>query len=49
MVGSFRRSLTFPGHHIQPEKLTAALQNGVLKITIPKHPVKGTKVDIVEE
>ncbi|MBP6876043.1 MAG: Hsp20/alpha crystallin family protein [Candidatus Eisenbacteria bacterium] len=34
-VGKFTRSLRFPGD-VQPEKIEAAFQDGVLEVTLPK-------------
>ena len=48
MAGAFSRSMSFPGHHIEPKDIAAQLKDGILKVTIPKKPVEGTKIDIAE-
>ena len=47
-IGSFRRSISFPGIHVEPEKISAQLKDGILKVTVPKTPAKGAKIEISE-
>lgn len=42
MVGGFRRSFTFPSK-LDPEKIKASMENGVLRVEIPKTDESMTK------
>ena len=44
--GAFRRSITLPGH-VQPGKIEAATQDGVLQVMVPKAPqVKAKRITV---
>lgn len=45
--GSFRRSIALP-HEVDQEKITASHENGVLRIAMPRAPVKETGLKRIE-